>query len=73
MPLSKVNKRQYMRDLRQSRRGVGEVVGYHVIPKSEKIPLYNPATHKPGDKVKMITGEVYIIPELDADGNQIWE
>lgn len=75
-PLSKERKAQYMRDRRERVKSVpvvGEQFRYHVLPKmqGERIPLYNPAIHRAGDKVRMITGEVYIIPDLDADGNKI--
>lgn len=38
------------------------------------IPLYNPAIHKPGDRVRMFDGNKMIetvVPDLDADGSPI--
>ncbi len=42
--------------------------------KSEDIPLYNPAIHRPGDEVLIKRGKKLVpmvVPELDADGNAI--
>jgi hypothetical protein len=38
---------------------------------SPDVPLYNPRVHRPGVLVRMRTGEVVTIPELDADGHNI--
>ena len=71
MPLSKAKQAEYMREYRRK-------VRYNVIPKpidsvqpESEIPLYNPSTHKDGDRVRMSTGKVVVIPNLDADGQVI--
>ncbi len=63
-----------MRDYRQRKKTEIEDLlsrRYHVLPKSDVIPLYNPEKHKTGDKVRMSTGQVVVVPELDIDGNPI--
>lgn len=41
------------------------------IDQGESVPLYNPSKHRPGDTVRMISGKVVTIPELDADGQPV--
>ena len=36
-----------------------------------RIPLYNRHSPQIGEKVKMLGGEIVIVPELDTDGNTI--
>lgn len=36
-----------------------------------QVPLYNSMLHKAGDTVRMLDGQVLVIPELDADGQLV--
>ena len=50
-----------------------EESGTHAV---HTIPLYNPATHKAGDKVMMKQGKRLIesiVPDMDADGYLMYE
>lgn len=38
-----------------------------------RIPLYNRRNPQIGEKVKMPSGEVVVVPELDGDGNRVYE
>ncbi len=69
MPLSKQKQAEYMREYRKRTRY--NVIPNLDIPVQSEIPLYNPAKHKAGDKVRLATGRVYVIPNLDADGQVI--
>ncbi len=72
MPLSKAKDRARKRAKRVGGKIRLELsVKKVILPEREKIPLYNPAVHRAGDKVRMITGEIYIIPQLDADGQRV--
>jgi len=68
MPLSKQKNKERMREFRLHNK---ESLPF-VQPKID-IPLYNPTKHKAGDKVRMSTGQIIVIPELDLDGNPIPE
>jgi len=64
MPLSKARDRERKRIARLERAIV------------QPNPLYNPAIHRAGDTVRVLRGkrEVTVtIPQLDADGNIIYE
>jgi len=73
-PIHSVNTRQEkltaLRDLIQSKSSpVKEETGHN-------LPVYNPAIHKPGDKVRVprYKGKgfnVIMVPELDGDGHEI--
>ena len=39
--------------------------------RSTRIPLYNAALHKAGDRVQMPSGEIVTVPELDAGGSSL--
>ncbi len=41
-------------------------------PNAEVIPLYDPTKHKAGARVKLPSGQITIVYEVDADGQRIW-
>ncbi len=47
------------------------------VDSQAKIPIYNPAIHKAGDRVLVLKGKEYVkmvVPDLDADGRPTgWE
>ena len=59
MPLSKRRDRERKRQVGLEKREI-----------QPNIPLYNPSTHRIGDKVRVGEREI-VIPEIDADGNTI--
>ena len=62
--------RRYMREYMRNRRGVKTQLRPNV--KTQDIPLYNPMTHRPGDRVMVWKGRKLVevvIPELDSEGN----
>lgn len=36
---------------------------------NSRVPLYNRRIHKQGDTVRMPSGEIVVVPELDGEGN----
>lgn len=73
MPLSKERKAEYNKKYYRGRKL--SILKPIQIPKPD-IPLYNPAKHRPGDRVRIIRAGTVIettIPELDADGHPMPE
>ena len=79
MPLSK----KKMRELKRLKRAVLKSEAVSILnsapvvnPKMadavepEHYSVYDPRKHKPGDKV-LLGGRLFIVPELDADGQPI--
>lgn len=69
MPLSKARNRERMRQFRLHAPKRVELV-------QPNIPLYNPMKHGVGDRVLVQRGKHLVdivIPELDADGQPIYE
>ena len=69
MPLSKAENRERMRLFRLHAKNRDGFV-------QPNVPLYNPMSHRAGDRVLVQRGKRLVdivIPELDADGNPIYD
>ncbi len=77
MPLSKARMRERKRlDRAKCQTYVKPKIVESVISGSDITPIYDPSKHGTGDKVRFpFNGKyrVIVIPELDADGNPMWD